>query len=144
MEPGVRERLRQLGAFLWGLIRGLGRGVGKLFGALGAGVRKRVRLVGIERSIRESEQQQRLVFENLGKMVYLLYKRNLVKNADLVAECEKVVVIDHAIDERVADADRVRTARAEQVDESFPKLADRPAEVEAEAAMSEVPSETTA
>jgi hypothetical protein len=79
-------------------------------------------------------------------MVYLLYKRNLVKNADLVAECEKVTVIDHAIDERVAEADRVRTARPDQLDPSYPSVANRPAEVEAEAelaAASSSSSETT-
>lgn len=127
---------------LWGVLKAIGRGVGKLFAALGAGASKRKRLMGIERSIRGSEQQQRLVFENLGKMVYLLYKRNLVKNADLVAECEKATAIDAEIDGLIAEADRVRTARTEQVDASFPRLAGRPAEVDAEAAQAAA-TETT-
>ncbi len=143
MEPGLRQRLGRLGAFLWGLVKGLGRGLGKLLGALGAGASKRKRLMGIERSIRDCEHQQRLIFENLGKMVYLLYKRNLVKNADLVAECEKATAIDAEIDGLIGEADRVRTARPEQVAADFPRLADRPAEVEAEAAAATVASETT-
>lgn len=139
----MRQRLGRLGAFLWGLLKAVGRGCGKLLGAMGAGVRKRQRLMGIERSIRGAEHQRQLVFENLGKMVYLLYKRNLVKNADLVAECEKVTMIDAEIDGLIAAADQVRTARPERVDASFPRLAERPAEVDAEAAQAASASETT-
>lgn len=130
----MRQRLGRLVAFLWGLLKGLGRWLGGILRAVAAAIGRGWRAAAVERSIRASERQQRLIFENLGKMVYLLYKRNLVKNADLVAECEKATVIDATIDELIEQVEQIRGSRPETAGGAFPTVANRPAEVEALAA----------
>ncbi len=105
------QRLGQLGRILWNLLRGLWRGIAWVVGGACRALSRWVRALGVEREIRAEERRRREVFENLGKMVYLLYKRSLIRNADLLAECEKVVQSEARIDEMVARVDAIRAER---------------------------------
>ncbi len=129
-ESVLAERLVRLLRFLWGCLSTVGGAVGWCLATVGGQVARRWRLVSYERAARTAEWQRREVFENLGKMVFLLYKKNLVRNADLLAECEKVVAIDVRIDEVLALADRVRTDRPADA-EPVPMVAATPVETDA-------------
>ncbi|MCC7490899.1 MAG: hypothetical protein IT204_01050 [Fimbriimonadaceae bacterium] len=105
------ERLRRLASFGWRLVRWL---TGTLWRLLRSGwqwLSRTLRVGSLERRIRAEERRRDEVFAGLGKMVYLLYKRNLVRNADLLAECEKVLAIDVEIDRLGEAADLARLAR---------------------------------
>lgn len=124
----MKERLAAVGRFLAGILKALWRallwllrGVGRLFSGWSRGA-------GTKRAIRAEERQRREAFENLGKMVYLLYKRNLVRNSDLLTACHQVVQHDARIDQLQAELahGRVEPQRGEAV-----RLAAQPAEQDA-------------
>ena len=140
----MAERLVRLFRFLWGCVSAVGQAAGWCVRTVAGAVVRRWRITGYERAARSAERQRREVFENLGKMVFLLFKKNLVRNADLLAECEKVVAIDARIDGLLAKADGVRSSRPEE-SEPLPLVAATPAEMEfADPATPAVTAPTTA
>lgn len=123
------HRLRLLFQLVGRFFKALWRGIVRIFRGLGQVFSRRAKLGEINRQVRAEERQRHEVFENLGKMVYLLFKRNLVRNADLLAECEKVVEIDARIDALLARSDEVKTTREEPA-EPAPRVAATPAEMD--------------
>ncbi|NUQ00349.1 MAG: hypothetical protein HUU35_10905 [Armatimonadetes bacterium] len=117
------QRIKQLFGFIGRGLRAIWRAIAWLFGSLGRGLSRSWRVAAIEREIRAEERGRRDVCEGLGRMVYVLYKRNLVRNADLLAECEKVVEIDRRIDELAARSDAVRSDRPRREEPAAPVAA---------------------
>lgn len=105
----MAERMRRLWGVVWSLLSRLARWVARLVVLLGHSARKQGRLWSVSREARTAERRRDEVLENLGKMVYLLYKRNLVRNADLLAECEKIVALDAELDTLTSRAEEVRS-----------------------------------
>jgi hypothetical protein len=126
----VGERLRILIQAIGRLFAWLWRTIVTLFSALGRWLSRRSRLSATRRQQRAKERERREVFEHIGKMVYVLYKRSLVRNHDLLAECEKVRELDGEIDQLMERADRIRTADAPEP-EPQPRVAASPADVAA-------------
>ena len=123
------ERLKALvgglGRLCGWVIRFLVRIVVTATGRLG----RAARIVSLERQIRVEERTRREVFEGLGKMVFLLHKRSLVRNADLLVECERVDALDRHIDELCARVDEVKVARVRPA-EAAPLVVSTAAEVD--------------
>ena len=107
----MAERLRRLVLWLARVLRAVGLLLWSWLGRFGRWVARSWQLLEVDRAVRARERQRREVFENLGRMVFLLFKRSLVANADLLAECEKIRNIDVEIDALYERADRIKTAR---------------------------------
>lgn len=137
----MKERLASLGRLIFGLLRAVVRGVWAVVCALVRQVAKAWSLLALGSQIRARQRERRAAFEQVGRMVYLLYKRSLVRNHDLLLECEKVQALDVELDLLRERADAVRVARPVDAE---PAPAVLPMPVETDAAADLAPRATTA
>lgn len=105
------ERLRAIGRFLGRVVSTVWGWILAAFQALGRGISRTSRVSGLRREIRQREHERRETLLTLGKLVFVLHKRGLVRNPDLLAECQKIVELDAAIDGLQDQVDDVRTER---------------------------------
>jgi hypothetical protein len=125
----VKERLARLGRALWSVVVAVCRAVAAWLRALAAALWRWVRAWGLRRGVRAKERERGEVFAGLGRMVYVLYTRSLVRNHDLLVECDKVHAINVEIDELWSKLDAVRTERGTS-GEATPRVALMPAETD--------------
>lgn len=122
------ERLKRLGGAVGRLLVAVWRGAGELLAGAWRGLVKVSRLWETNRAVRGRERERRAELECLGRMTYVLYKRNLVRNADLLAQCAKIHELDTEIDRLLERADQIRVARPIPAEEAAPRVADTPLE----------------
>lgn len=125
----MAARIGTLLGFAQTVLRALWRAVVWLVGGLWRSTGRAARVWELGRALRRLERQRRDDLETLGKLVYVLFKRSLVRNSDLLAQCEKIRGLDVDIDQLLEAGDRARTHR-EPAEELLPRVADTPAEFE--------------
>lgn len=131
-ETRLGERLRILLNAVGSLFRWIGRALAWLVSGLWDSLARVVRLFGVGCEVRRLERRRRQELEALGRMVYVLHKRSLVRNVDLLAQCEKVRQTDVEIDTLTDAADRIRTAHGAgpSADEAVGPLAATPVSID--------------
>ncbi|MBI5832844.1 MAG: hypothetical protein HZB16_11135 [Armatimonadetes bacterium] len=107
----MKERLIRLSHWLWQWFLAALRGVWALLGMFYAWLSRQSRLLSTRAAMRAKERERRQRLEAIGGMVFILFKRSLVRNHDLLVECEKVRDIDLELDALLGQADRIRTER---------------------------------
>jgi len=128
----VKERLVGLTRWLWQTLLAVLRGIGALLGMLYAWLSRQSRLLSTRAAARAKERERRQRLEAIGAMVFILFKRSLVRNHDLLVECEKIRDIDLELDALVEQADRIRAERRATTPVE-PRVAAQPLETEAAA-----------
>lgn len=120
------ERLRRIWHPIAAGLSALWRLFARLLVLLGHALRKHSGLLGLAQGIRARERRRRDGFENLGRMVFLLYKRNLVRNPDLLAECEKIVALEAELDRLAEQVDQTKARRPPPAASKVPEVAATP------------------
>lgn len=123
----MKERLGWLAAWIWSKVVATARFAWSVVCWAGRALGRGWSLLGLASEARARRRERAEALEQLGKMVYLLYKRSLVRNHDLLAECEKVAALDVELDRLGARADAVRLAPAGPADVS-PSVVGLPAD----------------
>ena len=129
----MKDRLVKLAHWLWHALLAMLRGIGSLLGALLAWLSRQGRLLATRGAMRAKERERRQRLETIGGMVFILFKRSLVRNHDLLVECEKVRDIDVEIDALLGQIDSIRTERRPRKTPELPRMAAQTAETDAAA-----------
>lgn len=139
----MKERLGGLLGWLWRWLSAVLRWLWGVLVAIGGWIARSFRLLVNGQALRARERERRERLEVMGTMVYALFQRSLVRNQDLLVECEKIREIDLEIDGVIDHAAQIRASRpAPGPAQPQPRVADQPLEAELTTSAAGEPAET--